>query len=66
MEELNEFGYPNVVDVGSNANDNIDSDNRYITFLEKDVGRLNEEQYIVLNAITTTVLNSILQICIFF
>ncbi|XP_024368015.2 uncharacterized protein [Physcomitrium patens] len=58
IEELNEFGYSNIVDVGGDSNDNIDFDNQNITFLEEDVGRLNEEQYIVFNAVTTAVLNS--------
>jgi hypothetical protein len=58
IEELNEFGYPNIVDVGGDANDNNDFDNQNITFLEEDVGRLNEEQNIVFNAVTTAVLNS--------
>jgi len=43
IEELNEFGYPNIVDVGGDANDNIDIGNQNITFLEEDVSRLNEE-----------------------
>nr|PNR35485.1 hypothetical protein PHYPA_023385 [Physcomitrium patens] len=58
IEELNEFGYSNIVDIGGDSNDNIDFDNQNITFLEEDVGRLNEEQYIVFNAVTTAVLNS--------
>ena len=58
IKELNEFGYPNIVDVGGNANDNIDIDNQNISFLEKDVGRLNEEQHIVFNAVIIAVLNS--------
>jgi len=49
IEELNEFGYPNIVDVGGDANDNIDFDNQNIAFLEEDVSKLNEEQYIVFN-----------------
>jgi hypothetical protein len=58
IEELNEFGYPNIVDVGCDANDNIDVDNQNIPFLEEDVDRLNEEQSIVFDAVTTAVLNS--------
>ncbi|XP_024392361.1 uncharacterized protein [Physcomitrium patens] len=58
IEELNEFGYSNIIDVGGDSDDNIDFDNQNITFLEEDVGRLNEEQYIVFNAVTTAVLNS--------
>ena len=49
------FGYPNIVDVGGDANDNIDFNNQNITFLEEDVGRLNKEQYIIFNAVTTAV-----------
>ena len=55
---MNDFGYPNIVDVGCVVNDNIDVDNQNIRFLEEDVDRLNEEQSIVFDAVTTAVLNS--------
>ena len=58
IEELNEFGYSNIVDDGCEANDDIDFDNQNIPFLEEDVDRLNEEQSIVFDAVTTAVLNS--------
>ena len=32
IEELNEFGYPNIVDVGDDADDNIDCDNQTLLF----------------------------------
>ena len=58
IQDLNEFGYPNVVDVGSDANDNNSNnlDNSIISFTEEDVNRLNSEQRIVFNAVTTAVL----------
>jgi len=43
IKELNEFGYSNIVDVGSDANDNIDFDNQNIAFLEEDISKLNEK-----------------------
>jgi len=42
IQDLNEFGYSNVVDVGSNANDKNDLDNSNINFIEEDVGKLND------------------------
>ena len=56
IQGLNEFGYPSVVDVGSDANDNNNLDNSNISFTEEDVNRLNTQQHIVFNAITTIVL----------
>ena len=57
IQDLNEFGYPSVVDVGSDANDNNNNlDNLNIIFTEEDVKRLNTEQRIVFNAIITAVL----------
>ena len=58
IEDLNEFGYSNIIDVGNDVDNNIDCDNQNITFLKEDVRRLNEEQHIVFNAVTTAVLNS--------
>ena len=57
IQHLNEFGYPSVVDVGSDANGNKNNlDNSNISFMEEDVNRLNTEQRIVFNAVTTAVL----------
>ena len=57
IQDLNDFGYPSVVDVGSDANDNNNNlDNSNISFTEEDVNRLNTEQRIVFNAVTTAVL----------
>ena len=54
---LNEFGYPSVVNIGSDANDNNNNlYNSNMSSTEKDVNRLNTEQRIVFNAVTTTVL----------
>ena len=57
IQDLNEFGYPSVVDVGNDANDNNNNlDNSNISFTEEDVNRLNTEQCIIFNAVTTVVL----------
>ena len=47
--------YPIIVDVGCDANDNIDLNNQIMPFLEEDVCRLNKEQSIVFNAVTIAV-----------
>ena len=47
IQNLNEFGYPSIVDVGSDANNNNNLDNSNINFTEEDVNRLNTEQRIV-------------------
>jgi len=56
IQDLNEFGYSNIVDVGSDANDNNELDNSNINFIEEDLDKLNNEQRIVFNAITTAIL----------
>ena len=51
---MNEFGYPSVIDVGSDVNDNNNNfNNSKISFTEEDFNRLNIEQRIVFNAVTT-------------